>query len=75
MRDYQFTVLFGGVTAATTRREHVVAGNKAAATILAQAEQIKKGNKYDDVIRVNIHPSDAAAYNATKAAHHGLTGE
>ncbi len=65
MRDYKFIVMFGGDTAATTRRETVRAFGKDAATILAQAEQIKKGNKYDDVIRVNIHPSDAAAYNAS----------
>ncbi len=65
MRDYLFVVLFGGVMNVHTRREVVTAGNKPAATILAQAEQIKKGNKYDDVVRVNIHPADAAAYNAS----------
>ncbi len=65
MRDYLFVVLFGGVMAVNTRREVVTAFNKDAATILAQAEQIKKGNKYDDVVRVDIHPSDAAAYNTS----------
>lgn len=76
MREYQFTVSFGGVTAATTRHEFVLATSEAAARILAQAKQINKGNRFDDVCSVENHGSRyRAADGAAKAAHHSMTGD
>lgn len=45
MKNYWFTVIFE----LGDRWERVWAPHKAAAKILAQAKQIRKGNRYDDV--------------------------
>jgi hypothetical protein len=50
MRDYCFLVPFE----IGNRSEQVFASNKNEAVILAQAAQIKKGNRYDDVDYENI---------------------
>lgn len=45
MKNYWFTVTFK----LGDRQERVWASHKATAKILAQANQIRKGNRYDDV--------------------------
>lgn len=91
MRGYIFTVIFGeNPMASYVRFETVTAHNEVAATILAQVNQIKKGNRFDDVYRADMHESLAAAEKWFSSvgnelpfaenrdadiAHHGLTGE
>ncbi len=83
MSEYEYTVIFGENPMVSSRFETVTAGNEKAATVLAQAEQIKKGNRFDDVYRVDIKllgpgldtvDTDTIDRSAD-IARHGLTGE